>query len=260
MSAGVEKRSLDITATLHVELAEARDGAKKRVEVTRIVRCSRCFATYRSGPGCDDCDGGLATRDEALTVTVPSGVAHGAELRLAGKGHESSRDDTGDLFLTISLPKPAEAEPTKATPAKAPASAWQRFRSDPGTKAALILVACVAVPMALLFGAKAYERASLPELGALCAKSTDCGSGLCMELYARDEVVFFPGHAPFRGLPKKTGGVCSRECSDDSECPATMTCAPASRSTHYANLPDFGLGPGEPNTKACAPRPPASAP
>jgi len=244
-----EKRNLDIVSVFLVEPAEARDGAKKRVSITRIVRCPDCFATYRAGPGCDACDGGLATREETLTVTVPAGVEGGTQLRLAGKGHESTRDDTGDLYLTITLPKAAPAPPPAPPP-----SAWKRFLSEPGTIALGIFAGCVLALIGAVYVIEEIERASRSPVGAACTKGPDCASGMCMELYSAAPTIVFPGKPAFHGFPQKTGSVCSRECREDADCPATMECAPAERHQTYTNLELPVLGPGKPNTMACSPR------
>lgn len=259
----VEKRSLDITSVLLVDAGEARDGAKKRVSFARIVRCPHCFATYRTGPGCAECDGGLTTRDEAVVVTVPAGVAHGAELRLSGKGHESARDDTGDLYLVVTLPKeepdPAaliDDERENGTRSASPAAPPKKsLLADPQARAFAVLGCLVLAGGLAVAALEAIERSRLSPVGALCDKGAQCASGLCMELYEEPQVHIFPGYPQtFKGLPRKTGSVCSEECKTDADCPSTMTCAPASL---HQSLPGFSLGPGTPNTTACSPRPPS---
>jgi molecular chaperone DnaJ len=66
--------------------------------------CPRCAGTgILRQERCDACQGqGVAPRAEAITVPVPAGVADGARLRLAGKGHAGVRGGApGDLYLDI---------------------------------------------------------------------------------------------------------------------------------------------------------------
>jgi hypothetical protein len=244
-----ERRSLDLTLTLLVTEDEATRGAKKRVEVSRIVRCSACFATYRAGPGCGACDGGLLTRDEVLFVTVPAGVVPGQELRLAGKGHESSRDDAGDLYLKIALPKVVETLPKTAKKTFA-----ELFR-DRETRPAFFIAGLMAVPFVLWGAERAIAHSKAAPVGAACASNVDCRSNLCMSLFERDTLQIAPGSPAIRMLPRKTGAVCTEECTTDADCPASMTCEAANRSERLSGMPDLGLGSDTPNTYACSPRP-----
>jgi hypothetical protein len=240
-----EKRSLDVTLTLPVTADEAAKGTKKRVEVSRIVRCPKCFATYRAGPGCDACEGGLVSRDEVLFVVVPPGVARGQELRLAGKGHESARDDAGDLYLAIALPDVTEVP--QAPPKPTLAELWKNRETRP----AFFAVALLALPFVLWGADRAIAYSTRAPVGAACAKNEDCASSSCMSLYERQTLTI--GTASVTMLPRKTGAVCTRECETDADCPSTMTCAPASLSERLSSMPDFNLGPGTPNTRACSP-------
>ena len=238
--------SLDIAASLRLSANDAKTGGRHPVKVTRIVRCAACFASYRTGPGCQSCSDGLTTRDESLQVRVPANVTNGTTLRLAGKGHESTKEESGDLFLTIALPKePSAPEPPAPPPPKV----------DRSTKKVALTVGACLLPLAFLWAWGAIEQNEKTKLGAACSRSTDCGSGLCLDLY-EENVLSFPGSGTtrtFRGLPRKVGGVCSAECKDDGDCPGSMRCLPAALSERLSNMPDFGLGPGEPNTLACAP-------
>lgn len=243
------KRSLDVTLALPVTAEEAAAGTKKRVEISRIVRCPKCFATYRAGPGCEACEGGLVSRDEVLFVVVPAGVERGQELRLAGKGHESARDDAGDLYLAITLPAttPVAPEPPKTTLV----GLWKNRETRP----AFFAVALIALPFVLWGADRAIAYTKRAPVGAACAKNDDCASSSCMSLYERDTLTI--GTASLTMLPRKTGAVCTTECETDADCPSTMTCAPASASERLSGMPDFGLGPGTPNTRACSPVSPA---
>ncbi len=249
---GTGRGSLDIAAALRMAANDAKTGGRHPVRVTRIVRCAACFATYRTGPGCQSCSDGLTTRDETLRVRVPANVTNGTTLRLAGKGHESTKEESGDLFLTIALPKePSTPEPEPFVTSEAPPPP----KVDRSTKKVALMVGACLLPLAFLWAWRAIEQNEKPKLGAACSRSTDCGSGLCLDLY-EENVLSFPGSGgiqTFRGLPRKVGGVCSAECKDDRDCPGSMRCLPAALSERMSNMPDFGLGPGEPNTLACAP-------
>ena len=52
---------------------------------------------------CQACHGqGVAPRTESIAVSIPAGVADGARLRVAGKGHAGVRGGPpGDLFLDV---------------------------------------------------------------------------------------------------------------------------------------------------------------
>lgn len=247
-----EKRSLDLTLSLLVTADEAKDGVKKRVEVSRIVRCAKCFATYRAGPGCEACEGGLLSRDEVLFVTVPAGVLAGQELRLAGKGHESARDDAGDLYLKIALPKAIE------TPTKTPTKSFGELFRDRETRPAFFIAGLLAVPLVLWGAESAITYSKRAPVGAACANNVNCRSNLCMSLFERDTLQLAPGSPAIRMLPRKTGAVCTEECKTDADCPASMTCEAANRSERLSTLPDLGLGSDTPNTYACSPRGPRS--
>ena len=241
-----ENRSLDIRAALRIPADAAARGGKHPTSVTRIVRCPFCFATYRSGPGCDACTEGLTTRDETLVVRVPEGIATGTKLRLAGKGHESSKEAPGDLFLTVEIevPAPAEAHSTKPT--------WWNRRSSTEKNRILALVGFV-LPLTFVVGFVA-ERKKLPDLGVSCTRGAECRSGLCLDLYENAVTIDIPGDGSFRGFPQRSGGVCTAECSDDAECPSAMRCLPVSRTSTLPGVDLQGLGPGTPNTRSCSPR------
>jgi molecular chaperone DnaJ len=66
--------------------------------------CPRCAGTgILRQERCEACQGqGVAPRAEAIPVSVPAGVADGARLRLAGKGHAGVRGGApGDLYLDV---------------------------------------------------------------------------------------------------------------------------------------------------------------
>ncbi len=117
---GVER---PVTLTRHDACRScAGSGYKRTVEsrcvscegtgVVRSVRGHMVFAkncTHCAGSGrlrqqlCGSCHGqGVQTRTEALTVRIPPGVADGARIRVAGKGHAGVRGGPpGDLYIDV---------------------------------------------------------------------------------------------------------------------------------------------------------------
>lgn len=271
--------NLDIEATLLITPGEATAGARRDVDVLRIVRCTTCLPAKKgdSSVGCDACSDGLTTREQRLSVKVPAGITTGTRLRLSGKGHESTQRPTGNLYLRLLVvggkaDQPSDPKPkleSKSAPARsAPATAKPReseadalfsavaLRKQRRAKTILVSAA-VAVALAGI-GAFAYDHASRAELGASCARDGDCRSDQCVGLYEPPPAIpispsLSPPAEPLRiGFPRRTGGICSDSCKGDEDCPPRMRCALASRSTHFAGLPD--LGPGEPNTLVCVSR------
>ena len=163
---------LDIDTRLRLTAAEAAAGLRREVSVMRFVRCRSCAR----GKGCSACTDGLTTREQKLSVKVPAGITAGTKLRLAGKGHESVRDPSGDLFLEVQIladkDKAEKAPPlnAKAPPAAAPivkeapkeavsskdAAFANTLRKERRTHR-LIVAACAAVTLATL-GAYAAEH------------------------------------------------------------------------------------------------------
>src|SRR5947209_7291477 len=101
---------LDIDARVRITAAEATSGVRRDVSVMRCIRCPSCLPTYRLGPRCSACMDGLTTREERLKVRIPAGVTAGTRLRLAGKGHASTRDASGDLYLELEIAAERAAE------------------------------------------------------------------------------------------------------------------------------------------------------
>ena len=241
---------LDIDMGLRISAEEAAAGARRDVNIMRFVRCPSCMATYRRTAGCSACSDGLTTREEKLSVRVPAGIATGTRLRLAGKGHESTRDPVGDLFLDVHIVTPAPAA-VSATPS---VSATE-LRKQQRAKIAAVSI-CGVVALAGI-GAFAHDHYSRAVVGAPCVEDRDCRSHECLGLYAEAESLSVPlalapevGTSSFRvGFPRRIGAICSRSCSGDEECPGGMRCAPATRSTTLRGMPD--LGPGTPNTHVC---------
>jgi molecular chaperone DnaJ len=136
------ERGADIHARATVTFDQAWRGTERTVTVTRHHPCQQCAGsgfhrisetsclscegngTVRSVRGhmvftkncprcagtgilrqerCEACHGqGVAPRTESMSVPVPPGVADGARLRLAGKGHAGVRGGApGDLYLDV---------------------------------------------------------------------------------------------------------------------------------------------------------------
>lgn len=145
-SAPAAPKAADIRLDLEISLAEGAAGCRRKVSYLRGKPCATCDGSGEAGISrsrfCDPCHGsgrirqgrhGLVTcphcggkgifsericpdcagsgRDEAevsLSVTVPPGMLHGDELRLAGQGEPGLGElAPGDLFLRIQL-KPHE--------------------------------------------------------------------------------------------------------------------------------------------------------
>ncbi len=139
---GQAERGADLHAALGVSFEDAIRGVERQVIVTRQVecqvchgvgrvrmregRCAHCQATGKvrwarghmvfakacaacggtgrqRDVGCEVCGGhGRAVRSEAVPVTLPPGVADGARLRVAERGHAGHRGGrTGDLYVDV---------------------------------------------------------------------------------------------------------------------------------------------------------------
>ena len=112
-----------VTVTRHHACHECAGSGFQRVSETSCVSCEgtgsvrsvrghmvftkncpRCSGTgILRQERCAACHGlGVASRTEAIAVPVPAGVADGARLRLAGKGHAGVRGGApGDLYLDV---------------------------------------------------------------------------------------------------------------------------------------------------------------
>jgi len=141
-------RGPDIHQTIELTFEEALRGSPRAITVTRQEHCASCNGTGRMnaaetrcgqchGTGvlksarghmvfskpCRSCGGSgriaharcttcggqrVRMRTEALTINVPGGLADGARIRVAGKGHAGqSGTESGDLFITVRvLPHP----------------------------------------------------------------------------------------------------------------------------------------------------------
>jgi molecular chaperone DnaJ len=68
--------------------------------------CPHCGGTGRLRQlACTTCNGlGLETRSESLNVKIPAGVADGARVRVAGKGHAGARGGPpGDVYIDVAV-------------------------------------------------------------------------------------------------------------------------------------------------------------
>jgi len=132
------ERGEDLTARVHLSLAEAVSGTERQLSITRPGRCPTCSGRGTSGPvstctvcngtgrarrsgslfgsagACPNCHGtgkaappcpqcgGTGVREEQtrLTVKIPAGVQTGSKVRLAGQGAAGTRGGPpGDLYI-----------------------------------------------------------------------------------------------------------------------------------------------------------------
>jgi molecular chaperone DnaJ len=68
--------------------------------------CNACGGSGQTAPrDCLECGGaGRVTRQETIQVRIPAGVAHGARLKVPGKGHGGRAGaPSGDLHVTVQV-------------------------------------------------------------------------------------------------------------------------------------------------------------
>jgi molecular chaperone DnaJ len=138
------ERGADLHQSIAIGFEEAFRGGQRQISVTRQEHCrtcrgaghlhtaeSRCMhchgagivksarghmvfskpCAYCGGSGrqrqarCPTCGGQrVEMRTESLTVALPRGLADGARIRIAGKGHAGRNGgDAGDLYLTVQV-------------------------------------------------------------------------------------------------------------------------------------------------------------
>jgi molecular chaperone DnaJ len=136
------ERGVDLHQDITLEFGEALQGGRRSLHVMRQEHCQACRGTgrqhvaetrcphchgsgavksarghmvfskpctYCEGSGrqrqapCDACGGQqVKMRTEALSVTVPAGLADGARIRVPGKGHVGRNGgEPGDLFIAV---------------------------------------------------------------------------------------------------------------------------------------------------------------
>lgn len=91
---------------LRVDVATARSGGLRRVQLPGPIRCGDCGGLGRDAAGaCATCGGsGRLARGLAVDVRVPERVKPGAKLRLAGMGGPGQ--PPGDAFVVVEVDLP----------------------------------------------------------------------------------------------------------------------------------------------------------
>jgi len=108
----------DLHAEVTVTLAEAIQGAQKRITLAAADECAACGGTgmvarqekrnarvIRSAEPCQNCGGsGVVHQRRTLDVTIPAGMTDGSRMRLKGQGGKGPRSElNGDLIMTLRL-------------------------------------------------------------------------------------------------------------------------------------------------------------
>ena len=137
-------QGVDLHTGLRLDFEDAMRGGTYEVTLTRVVRCdacrgtglrrvpeSRCVSCAGTGQSrwtrghmvfsrrCGQCGGtgrrrhrpcgscrteGVVSCTEAVAFRMPAGVAHGARIRVPGKGSTGGRGGrTGDLYVTVAV-------------------------------------------------------------------------------------------------------------------------------------------------------------
>lgn len=116
---GEPARAPDTRGEVTIALAEAVNGARRRLDLVAEDECSTCGGSgmvakeerqgkarvIRSAEPCTTCGGtGVIPVRRSLEVTIPAGVVDGTQLRLKGQGGRGARPDlNGDLILKIRI-------------------------------------------------------------------------------------------------------------------------------------------------------------
>ncbi len=97
--------NLDVESPVEVTLEEAYSGTKRLINIETQNPCSTCQGTGRiRNVACSTCRGtGSEIGLKRIEVQIPPGVANGSRVRIAGKGRQSGRGMSGDLYLVISV-------------------------------------------------------------------------------------------------------------------------------------------------------------
>lgn len=113
------RRAPDLHAEVTITLAEAMQGAQKRITLSAADECHVCGGTgmvarqekrnarvIRSAEPCQNCGGaGIVHQRRTLDVTIPPGMTDGSKMRLKGQGGKGPRAElNGDLIMTLRLP------------------------------------------------------------------------------------------------------------------------------------------------------------
>lgn len=133
-----QRKGSNLRIKLRLTLEEIAHGVEKKIKVNRLIRaegvtfktCPTCQGTGQirkvvntmlgqmvSATTCSNCDGsgqiidkrpggvdssGLVSKEEIISVKIPSGVADGMQLSMSGKGNEAPGGGiAGDLLILI---------------------------------------------------------------------------------------------------------------------------------------------------------------
>ena len=133
-----QRKGSNLRIKLKLNLEEIAHGVEKKIKVNRLIRaegvtfktCTACQGTGQmrkvvntmlgqmvSASTCSTCDGsgqiidkrpsgvdnsGLVSKEEIISVKIPSGVADGMQLSMSGKGNEAPGGGVpGDLLILI---------------------------------------------------------------------------------------------------------------------------------------------------------------
>jgi len=107
------EKGRDIEGDLLVSLEESVRGSVRSVQVRHGVPCENCGGTgQRARHLCNVCGGtGQVARTDTYQVKIPSGVADGQRLRVAGRGEAGvAGGAAGDLYLRVRFAKHPDFE------------------------------------------------------------------------------------------------------------------------------------------------------
>ncbi|MEO5980266.1 MAG: molecular chaperone DnaJ [Chryseolinea sp.] len=132
-----QRKGSNLRIKLKLSLDEIANGVEKKIKVNRLMKaegvtfktCTVCQGSGQvrkvvntmlgqmvSASTCPTCDGsgqiiekrpngvdssGLVSKEEIITVKIPSGVAEGMQLSMSGKGNEAPGGVAGDLLILI---------------------------------------------------------------------------------------------------------------------------------------------------------------
>jgi curved DNA-binding protein len=102
------ERGRDIEGDILVTLEEAMRGSVRAVSVRHAAPCEHCGGTgQRARRLCNFCGGtGQIAKTDTYQVKIPTGVAEGQRLRVAGRGEAGvAGGEAGDLYLRVRFAK-----------------------------------------------------------------------------------------------------------------------------------------------------------